>query len=198
MSVTMRFEIHPLNPQTRFVKIAASVLEDDGLVLYPTESGYAIGCSAESKKAIHKLYALKKPLKKYLMALILPNISVATEYAHINNYSFNIMKPRVPGPYTFILPAAPHIARKLDVKRSEIGVRCPTHPFFQELFKYFDKPILSTAAKISDEELQSPDDLWALFQNKVDMMLDVGEIEIHPTNVISLVGNSVEVIRGEL
>ena len=148
----MRFEVHPVNPQARIVKLAAAALEDDGLVLYPTESGYAIGCNAESPKAIHKLYALKKPMKKFFMALIIPDIRKATDYARVDNFAFNIMKPRVPGPYTFILPADPHIARRLDVKRPEIGVRMPTHPFFKELFQHSDKPILSTAAKLTDED----------------------------------------------
>ena len=178
----MRFEVHPVNPQARIVKLAAAALEDDGLVLYPTESGYAIGCNAESPKAIHKLYALKKPMKKFF----------------IDNFAFNIMKPRVPGPYTFILPADPHIARRLDVKRPEIGVRMPTHPFFKELFQHFDKPILSTAAKLSEEDIYEPDEIWKTFEHSVEMMVDCGPIEINPTNIISLIGGNVEVIRGEL
>lgn len=194
----MRYEVHPENPQARIVKLAAEALEDDKLVLYPTESGYAIGCNAESPKAIHKLYALKKPMKKFFMALILPDIRSATDYAHISNFAFNIIKQRVPGPYTFILPADPHIARKLDVKRPEIGIRMPEHPFFKELFQYFDKPILSTAAKLSEEDVYETDILWDTFQRSVDMMIDCGNIEINPTNVVSLVGDQVEVIRGEL
>lgn len=195
----MRIEVHPINPQSRAVKQAAEILEDGGLVLYPTESGYAIGCNAESTKAVHRLYLLKKPMKKFVMALILPDISRASEYAHVSNFAFKIMKQRVPGPYTFILPADPSIARKLDVKRPEIGFRMPEHPFFAELFKYFDKPILSTAAKISDDEIYTePDDLWKLFEHSVDMMIDCGSIQINPTNIISLVHDNVEVIRGDL
>jgi len=195
----MRIEVHPINPQSRAVKQAAEILEDGGLVLYPTESGYAIGCNAESTKAVHRLYLLKKPMKKFVMALILPDISRASEYAHVSNFAFKIMKQRVPGPYTFILPADPSIARKLDVKRPEIGFRMPEHPFFAELFKYFDKPILSTAAKISDDKIYTePDDLWKLFEHSVDIMIDCGSIQINPTNIISLVHDNVEVIRGEL
>lgn len=194
-----RLEIHPENPQARLVKVAAEHLEADKLVLYPTESGYAIGCNAESPKAIHRLYALKKPMKKFFMALIMPDIRHVTNYAHVSNFAFSIMKPRVPGPYTFILPAAPHIARKLDVKRPEIGVRMPEHPFFAELFKQFNKPILSTAAKLSeDAALTDPDELWELFKAKVDLMIDCGEIPINPTNIISLVNGEAEVLRGEL
>jgi len=195
----MRLEVHPLNPQARFVKQAAEILDKDGLVLYPTESGYAIGCNAQSSKAIHRLYQLKKPMKKFVMAIILPDIRRASEFAHVSNFSFQIMKRRVPGPYTFILPADPSIARKLDVKRPEVGFRMPEHPFFKELFRIYDRPILSTAAKLSDEEIfTEPDDLWKLFQHSVDLMIDCGSIAIHPTNIISLVGDSIEIIRGEL
>lgn len=195
----MRLEVHPINPQSRFVKQAAEIFDKDGLVLYPTESGYAIGCSAESTRAIHRLYQLKKPMKKFVMAIILPDIRRASEYAHVSNFAFQIMKHRVPGPYTFILPADPSIARKLDVKRPEVGFRMPEHPFFKELFRLYDKPILSTAAKLSDNEIfTDPEDLWKLFEHKIDLMIDCGNIDIHPTNIISLVGNTVEVIRGEL
>ncbi len=195
----MRYTVHPENPQTRFVKLAATTLENDGLVLYPTESGYAIGCNAESSKAIHRLYALKKPMKKFFMALLLPDIRHATAYAHVSNYAFNIMKSRVPGPYTFILPASPQIARKLDVKRQEIGVRLSPHPFFKELFTHFDKPLLSTAAKLSDDEIfTDPDDLWNLFKNSVDLMIECGVIDISPTNIVSLVNGEIEVLRGSL
>ena len=195
----MRLEVHPINPQSRFVKQAAEIFDKDGLGLYPTESGYAIGCSAESTRAIHRLYQLKKPMKKFVMAIILPDIRRASEYAHVSNFAFQIMKHRVPGPYTFILPADPSIARKLDVKRPEVGFRMPEHPFFKELFRLYDKPILSTAAKLSDDEIfTDPEDLWKLFEHKIDLMIDCGNIDIHPTNIISLVGNTVEVIRGEL
>ena len=195
----MRLEVHPINPQSRFVKQAAEIFDKDGLVLYPTESGYAIGCPAESTRAIHRLYQLKKPMKKFVMAIILPDIRRASEYAHVSNFAFQIMKHRVPGPYTFILPADPSIARKLDVKRPEVGFRMPEHPFFKELFRLYDKPILSTAAKLSDDEIfTDPEDLWKLFEHKIDLMIDCGNIDIHPTNIISLVGNTVEVIRGEL
>ncbi|MFA6623421.1 MAG: L-threonylcarbamoyladenylate synthase [Fibrobacteraceae bacterium] len=194
----MRYEVHPVNPQPRIVKLAAETLEKDGIVLYPTESGYAVGCNAESPKAIHKLYLLKKPMKKFVMALILPDIRRASEYAHVSNFAFSIMKQRVPGPYTFILPADPSIARKLDVKRPEVGFRMPTHPFFKELFQIFGKPILSTAAKLSDEESTDPDAIWNQFEHSVNMMVDCGPIQINPTNIISLVHDEVEIIRGSL
>jgi tRNA threonylcarbamoyl adenosine modification protein (Sua5/YciO/YrdC/YwlC family) len=194
-----RLELHPRNPQTRHIKSIAEALQKDGLVLYPTDSGYAIGCNAESSKAIHKLYALKKPMKKFFMALLIPDIKKANGYARISNFAFSVIKNRVPGPYTFILPADAGIARRLDVKRPEIGIRVPAHPFFDELFQHFDHPLLSTAAKLSEEqELTDPDELAKLFQNSVDIFADVGAVALAPTNIIRLVEDQIEVLRGEL
>ncbi len=190
--------VHPENPQQRWVSQAADVLKRGGLLVYPTDSGYSVGCDATQVKAIQKLYQLKKPLKKYVMALMFPDMSAITEYAQIGNEAFRIIKSHTPGPYTFILPAHNHIARKLGVKRKEIGVRIPNHPFLQELFHYFPKPILNTAARLQHEENYThPDDLEDAFNHKVDMIITAGEIQIHPTNIISLV-DGIEVIRGEL
>lgn len=193
------FELHPENPQVRHVKTIADILMKDGLVLYPTDSGYAIGCNAESPKAIHKLYALKKPMKKFFMALLLADLKQATQYARISDFAFGIIKPRIPGPYTFILPADHRIARRLDVKRPEIGIRMPQHSFFKELFQHFNHPLLSTAAKIQeDQEILNAEELAQLFQNKVDAMADIGDIPIQPTNIISLLDDEINIIRGDL
>lgn len=194
-----RLEIHPQTPQARHLKTIADSLSKGGLVLYPTDSGYAIGCNAENTKAIHRLYALKKPMKKFFMALLFADLSQATQYAIISNFAFSVMKNRVPGPYTFILPADPGIARRLDVKRAEIGIRMPTHPFLRELFQHLDFPLLSTAAKLEEDYAPSnADELATLFQHSVDYMADLGDIAISPTNIVSLVHDEIDVLRGEL
>ncbi len=199
LQAMQRLEMHPQNPQVRHLKTIADTLMHDGLVLYPTDSGYAIGCNAESSKAIHKLYALKKPMKKFVMALLVPDMRTATAYARIDDFAFGIMKPRVPGPYTFILPADHRIARRLDVKRPEIGLRMPRHPFFSGLFDLFPHPLLNTAAKLSEEqEITDPDELENLFRHSVDIFADVGEVAVQPTNIIRLVDGDVEVLRGAL
>ncbi|MDR2732864.1 MAG: L-threonylcarbamoyladenylate synthase, partial [Fibromonadaceae bacterium] len=168
------------------------------LLLYPTDSGYAICCSAVNPKAINKLYALKKPMKKAFMALFVPDISKAKDYAKINNFAFQILKNYTPGPYTFILPADPHIARKLDVSRLEIGIRISQGVFVKSLFEHFEHPLLSTAAKIEENQaFTKPQELTPIFQNRVDVFADMGEVPISPTNIVSLVDNEISVIRGE-
>jgi tRNA threonylcarbamoyl adenosine modification protein (Sua5/YciO/YrdC/YwlC family) len=194
----LSLEIHPQTPQVRHINTIANMLRNDALLLYPTDSGYAICCSAASTKAINKLYKLKKPMKKAFMALILPEISEANGYARINNFAFQILKTHTPGPYTFILPADPHIARKLDVHRPEIGIRISPHVFIKSLFEHFEHPILSTAAKIEENQAFTlPEELKPIFQHRVDVFADMGEVFISPTNVIRLVDNEIEVIRGE-
>lgn len=191
-------EIHPTNPQLRFVKKAVDVLNNDGLLLYPTESGYAIGCNAESQKAINKLYALKKPMKKYVMALLFKDMSKVSEYAKIDNFTFKLIKNKIPGPYTFIVPAHTRIQRRLNVKRQEVGIRFSNNSFLKALFDEFEYPILNTAARINDDEyFTDPDELIKLFNNKVDLALHCGKIPIMPTNVVSIIDHEVEVIRGE-
>jgi tRNA threonylcarbamoyl adenosine modification protein (Sua5/YciO/YrdC/YwlC family) len=194
----LRLEIHPQTPQARHIKTIAGMLRKDALLLYPTDSGYAIGCCAASSKAISKLYALKKPMKKAFMALLLPDISKTADYAKVNNFAFQILKNYTPGPYTFILPADPQIKRKLDVNRPEIGIRISPSIFVKTLFENFEHPLLSTAAKIEESQtFTKPEELFSAFRNKVDVFADMGEVLISPTNVINLVNNEIEVIRGE-
>ena len=194
----LHLEIHPQTPQARHVRTIAEMLRKDSLLLYPTDSGYAIGCSAASPKAINKLYALKKPIKKALMAILLPDISSATDYARINNFAFQILKTHTPGPYTFILRADPQIARKLEVNRPEIGIRISPGIFVRALFEDFECPLSSTAAKIEEgQAFTKPEELTHVFQSKVDVFADMGEVLISPTNVVSLINNEIDVIRGE-
>jgi tRNA threonylcarbamoyl adenosine modification protein (Sua5/YciO/YrdC/YwlC family) len=194
----LHLEIHPKTPQARHIKTIAGMLVKDALLLYPTDSGYAIGCCAASPKAINKLYALKKPMKKAFMSLFLPDISKTAGYARVNNFVFQILKSHTPGPYTFILPADPQITRKLEVNRPEIGIRISPSIFVKTLFENFEHPLLSTAAKIEESQaFTKPEELLPVFRNKVDVFADMGEVLISPTNVISLVNNEIEVIRGE-
>lgn len=194
----LTLEIHSQTPQARYLKKIAEELNNDALLLYAIDSGYAICCSANSKKAINKLYKLKKPIKKALMALVVPDFQAVKGYARINDYAYKILKAYTPGPYTFILPADPQIVRKLDVNRPEVGIRISSHIFVKSLFNYFNYPLLSTAAKIEENQtFTKPEELESVFQGKVDIFAAMGEIPIVPTNVIRLVNNEIEIIRGD-
>lgn len=188
--------LHPVNPQVRLVKQAIEVFQKGGLVVYPTDSGYSVGCSALHRDAVKRLYHLKRAITKYVMALMVPEFSNITDFAIVETSAYRYMKNKLPGPYTFILPATKHGKKILDVKRAEIGVRMPDHPFFQVLHEHYHDPILNTAARIDEEDdFIHPDDIEEKFGKQVDLIIDMGPVPVNPTSVISLLSGAPEMIR---
>jgi tRNA threonylcarbamoyl adenosine modification protein (Sua5/YciO/YrdC/YwlC family) len=167
------------------------------VVVYPTDSGYSMGCDALSKKGVNKLYHLKRAMKKYLMALMVRDFGALSEFAKVETSAFRYMKAVVPGPYTFILPATVRSRKILDVNRPEVGVRMPSSPFTDTLFRLSPEAvILTTAAKIREEDhFIDPADIEAAYGNLVDLIVDLGPLPITPTTVISLVADAPEILR---
>jgi tRNA threonylcarbamoyl adenosine modification protein (Sua5/YciO/YrdC/YwlC family) len=191
-----KIHLHPVTPEKRFIHEIVKILSHDGIMIYPTDSGYSLGCSALSRKAMRRLYQLKRPSKKYNMALMFQNFSPIPEFARLTNNSFKFMKHLVPGPYTFILPATNRGRKLLDVKRPEMGIRFPDHPFLSSLHAEFPDPILTTSARVNDEDIFSiPDEIEKAFSANVDLIVDCGPIRQSPTTVISLVREEPELIR---
>ena len=190
-------EIHPVNPQPRLMKRVEETLRRGGLVIFPTDAGYSVGCLATEKKAIQRLYKLKAHEDRYHMVLMVENFSSLANYAEVESPAYRFMKSRVPGHYTFILPAEKQIRKLLDVKRPEIGVRIPDHPFFKSLHDMVKEPILSTAARIDDvEHMVEPIEIADRMGHLVDMIVDMGPVPFEPTTVISLLNHGEpEVIR---
>lgn len=165
-------------------------------MVYPTDSGYSLGCNALNKKAVQRLYHMKRDIKKYVMAIMVHQFGEIPEFAQVSNSSFRYMKHLIPGPYTFILPSTIRGKKILDVKRPEVGIRMPRHSFVQTLHSLCPDPILNTAAKIHESDLViDPDDIEAEFGNNVDVIVDMGPVPIKPTTVISLVDGVPELIR---
>lgn len=191
-----RLELHPINPQARLMKQVVQVFESGGIVIYPTDSGYSMGCYANDKKSINRLYHMKRNVTKYVMALMFHEFSSITDFAIVENIAYRYMKNRLPGPYTFILKANKQGKKILDVKRPEIGVRMPEHPFFETLHSISTEPILNTAARIHHDDFYiDPDDIEEVFGNSVDLLVDMGPVPHNPTTVVSLVDGMPELIR---
>lgn len=191
-----RLKLHPINPQKRLMRQIVEVFQNGGLVIYSTDSGYSVGCHAYNKKAIHRLYHLKRAIKKYFMSIMVSEFSTIPNFAVVENTAYRYMKNLLPGPYTFILPATKEGAKLLDVKRHEIGIRMPQHPFFETLHQMYEEPILSTAARIQQEDfIVDPDEIEKKFGKSVDMIVDMGLVPINPTSVVSLVDGAPELIR---
>jgi tRNA threonylcarbamoyl adenosine modification protein (Sua5/YciO/YrdC/YwlC family) len=193
----MLIPLHPVTPEARHMKRVLEVLDKGGICVYPTDSGYSLGCDARNRSAVNKLYHLKRVIKKYLMALMVRDFSTVTDFARVDNTAYRYMKKLVPGPYTFVLPATAHGKKILDVKRPEVGVRMPRHPFADALFALRpDAILLTTAAKVREEDhFIDPAEIEDTFGHEVDLVLDMGPVAVNPTTVISLVGGEPEVIR---
>jgi len=193
----MRLSLHPVTPEARLIPRVLEVFGKGGVVVYPTDSGYSLGCDALNKSAVNKLYHLKRAMKKYLMALMMRDFSALTDFARVENSTYRYMKKLVPGPYTFILPATVRGKKILDVNRPEIGIRMPDCPFGNALFKLKpDLILLTTAAKIhEDENFSDPDAIDDVFGYEVDLLIDMGPVAVNPTTVISLVNDEPELIR---
>src|SRR4051812_12177097 len=172
----MRLELHPKNPETRLMRKVLEAFADGQVVIYPTDSGYSMGCNALSKKAVNKLYHLKRAMKKYLMALMVRDFSLLSDFAKIDNSAYRYMRHLVPGPYTFVLPATVKAKKILEVNRPEAGVRMPSGPFTDTLFQLSPEAvILTTAAKIQEEDVfLDPADIEEKYGHLVDLIADLG------------------------
>jgi tRNA threonylcarbamoyl adenosine modification protein (Sua5/YciO/YrdC/YwlC family) len=192
----MRFELHPENPQKNIMKKIEKIFRDGGILVYPTDSGYSLGCNALDKKAVQKLYHMKRDMKKYVMAIMVARFGEIPDFAEVETSTYRYMKHLVPGPFTFILQATRHGQKILQVKRKEVGIRMPDHVFVRDLHALCDDPILNTAARINDDDLFiDPDDIEDEFGHMVDAIIDMGEVAIKPTTIVSMLTGAPEVIR---
>lgn len=193
----MRLVMHPINPEVRLVRRVIEIFDQGGVVVYPTDSGYSLGCNALSKVGVRKLYHLKRAMKKYLMALMIRDFATVTEFARVENSAFRVMKKLTPGPYTFILPSTVRGRKILDVNRPEIGIRMPDCPFGNAVFQLRPEYVLlTTAAKIrEDESLIDPEEIQKVFGHEVDIIVDLGPMALQPTTVIRIMDGEPEMIR---
>lgn len=191
-----RFYLHHETPQKRHIREIIKILDQDGLVIVPTDSGYSLACRTDSPKAIRRMYQLKKKDKKYQMSIIVQSFAVITEFAGVDNSAFKTMKAHAPGPYTWILPATNEGRKLLEVKRPTMGIRFPKHPFFTSLAEENYPPLLSTSARIHDDEVFiEPDELETHYAGQVDALADMGSIPSLPTTIISMESGAPEVLR---
>jgi tRNA threonylcarbamoyl adenosine modification protein (Sua5/YciO/YrdC/YwlC family) len=193
----MLLPLHPVTPEARHLKRFLDVLDQGGICVYPTDSGYSLGCDARQRAAVNKLYHLKRAMKKYLMALMVRDFSAVTDFARVDNSAYRTMKRLVPGPYTFILPATVHGRKLLDAKRPEVGVRMPAHPFADALFALRPEIVLlTTAAKVREDEFfTDPEEIEDAFGHDVDLVMAMGAVAVNPTTVIGLTTGDPELIR---
>jgi tRNA threonylcarbamoyl adenosine modification protein (Sua5/YciO/YrdC/YwlC family) len=182
-----RLPIHPLNPQGRHLKAAADMLRNSGLVIYPTDSVYGLGCDLFNKKAVERIYQIKGNDKRKLLSFICPDLKGIAEYASISNSAYKIMRHLLPGPYTFILTATKQVPRILLENRKTVGIRVPDNTICQALLSEFGTPIVSTSACLPDQGfLSDTDEIAETFARTVDLFLDAGPGGLEPSTIVDL------------
>jgi tRNA threonylcarbamoyl adenosine modification protein (Sua5/YciO/YrdC/YwlC family) len=182
-----RLAIHPVNPQGRHLKAAADALREGGLIIYPTDSVYGLGCDLFNKKAIEKIYHTKGDDKRKLLSFICPDLKGISEYAYFSNSAYKIMKHLLPGPYTFILNASKQVPKILLEKRKTVGIRVPDNVVCHALLSEFGKPIISTSACPQGRDfLNDPEEIASTFAHLVDIFLDAGPGNAELSTIIDL------------
>lgn len=191
-----RISIHPENPQGRFLKTAVEVLRNGGLIIYPTDSIYGLGCDLFNKRAIEKIYQIKGNDKRKSLSFICTDLKGISEYAYVSNAAYKIMRRLLPGPYTFILNATRQVPKVLLEKRKTVGIRVPDNIVCHALLAEFGNPVISTSACLQDQDyISDPDVIVSTFDRKVDLFLDAGPGSVEPSTVIDLTRDEPVLIR---
>lgn len=190
------YELHPDNPQMRYISKAANILRDGGIIIYPTDTYYGIACDIYNKKALAKLFDIKHDSSDKLFSFICSDFKEISKYARISDYAYKRMKHLLPGPYTFILPAAKLVPKQLWSKRKTVGIRIPNHPVSIDIVTELGNPIVSTSTtNRKGDILFDPLEIKSIFGNQVDLMLAGGNLIGEASSVIDLSEDEPEVIR---
>ena len=190
----MRVEVHPTHPQQRLIDKAAKELERGGVIVYPTDTVYGVGCDIKQKKALERVYQLKQMPKDHPVGFVCPDLGDIARYAIVDDASYRVMRRLLPGPYTFILPATREVPKIVLRKQKTVGIRVPHHEVALQLVRTLGRPIVSTSASVGGEQHADPDDIAAQF-SRADMFLDSGWGGLDPSTIIDLTGHTPEIIR---
>ncbi|MBE9530973.1 MAG: threonylcarbamoyl-AMP synthase [Proteobacteria bacterium] len=192
----MLIKINPKNPQGRLITKVVEILKKGGIIAYPTDTYYGIGCDIMNKKAIEKIYQLKQRDKIKPFSFICSGLKNISHYAKVSNYAYKTMKRLLPGPYTFVLEGSKLVPKIMLTKRKTAGIRMPDHPICLELVKMLGNPIITTSATMPDgTNFFDPSLIHDFFHPRIDVVIDGGPIPGHPSSVISLINDMPEVIR---
>jgi len=187
--MTQYFDIHPENPQTRLIGQAVNIIRGGGLIVYPTDSGYALGCHIGDKKALDRIRQIRKLDKNHNFTLVCRDLKQLANFARVDNTSFRVLKNHTPGPYTFILRASPEVPNRLQhPKRKTIGIRVPNNAIALALLEELGEPLMSTSLIMPGEEtnLVDEDEIHKRLNGRVDLIIHGGGISDLPTTVVDM------------
>ena len=192
------FYIHPDNPQARLINQACAIISSGGIVVYPTDSGYAIGCHIGDKNALERICRIRRIDKDHNFTLVCRDVSELSLYARVDNTAFRILKNNTPGSYTFVFKATKEVPRRLqNPKRKTIGIRVPDNEIALQLLDALGEPIMSTSLILPDNEFaeSDPDEIRDKLEHQVDLIIHGGYLGEKPTTVVDLSEGQVNILR---
>ena len=192
------FEIHPENPQVRLVRRAAEIIRAGGVIVYPTDSCYALGCHLGDKQAIERIRRIRRADEHHPFTLVCRDLSEISRYARIDNRQYRLLRKFTPGPYTFLLRATRETPKRLQNPRQRtIGIRVPDHPVPQLLLRELAEPIMSSTLMLPGDDLPLTDahEIRERLEHLVDVVLDGGNCGLEPTTIIDLAAGVPAIVR---
>ena len=192
----MLYRINPQNPQKRLITKAVDILKNGGVIAYPTDTIYGFGCDILNKKAIQRIYQIKKRDRSKPFSFICSDLKNISEYAQVTDYAYKTMKRLLPGPYTFILPGTKLVPKIMLTKRKTVGIRVPNNNICLAIVEALGHPIISTSVGWSGVEvLSDPQQIEETFGSQIELTIDGGILPNQPSSIISLLDDLPEVIR---
>jgi tRNA threonylcarbamoyl adenosine modification protein (Sua5/YciO/YrdC/YwlC family) len=192
------FQIHPVNPQARLIHQAVEIIRNDGLVVYPTDSSYALGCRVGDKHGMERIRRIRQLDHRHNFTLMCRDLSEISTYAKVDNSCYRLLKSLTPGAYTFVLKATHEVPRRLqNPKRKTIGIRVPDHPVIQALLDELGEPLMSSTLILPGKELPETDAgaIREKLEHDVDLVIDCDFCGVEPTTVVDLVDGIPQVLR---
>jgi tRNA threonylcarbamoyl adenosine modification protein (Sua5/YciO/YrdC/YwlC family) len=193
-----RLELHPMTPQPRLLRKAADCLRNGGVIAYPTDSCYALGCALGAKDAMQRIQALRQTRKGHFFTVVCRDLSEIARFALVENWQYRLLRSFTPGPYVFVLRATKQVPRRLlEGRRKTIGIRVPDHAVVNALLRDYDEPMLSTTLQLPGEDVPLTDgrEIEERVGHAVDLILDAGNCGIEPSTIVDLSGDGPRLLR---
>jgi tRNA threonylcarbamoyl adenosine modification protein (Sua5/YciO/YrdC/YwlC family) len=196
--MSIYLQLHPVSPQRRFIRQAVECLRAGGVIVYPTDSCYALGCHIGDKSALERIRSIRETDRHHHFTLVCRDLADVGKYAVVENWQYRLLRSHTPGPYTFLLKASRETPRRLKhERRGTVGLRVPDHPVTQMLLTELGEPVMSSTLLLPGEELPRTDakEIYELLEQNVDLVLDGGNCGLVPTSVVDLSAGHAQVVR---
>jgi tRNA threonylcarbamoyl adenosine modification protein (Sua5/YciO/YrdC/YwlC family) len=193
-----RLELHPTTPQVRMLRMAADCLRAGGVIVYPTDSCYALGCAIGAKQAMERIQRIRQTGKRHFFTVICRDLSEISNFARVENWQYRQLKAFTPGPYTFVLKATREVPRRLmDERRKTVGIRIPDHAVVRQLLAEYGEPLMSTTLLLPGDDFPLTDarEIEQRVGYAVDLILDGGNCGLEPSTLVDISGKSPLILR---